>query len=87
MASSSRAARRKRNHGASRFARRPNVSLIWQLNTQIGETGSDLGSQRKERKLDGDITGPLLLARLQKSDGVLDQVKAKPLRGGPAGRP
>ena len=40
-------ARRKRNHGVSRRARRPNVSLIW-LATQIGRTGLGSGSQNRK---------------------------------------
>jgi len=35
---------------------------------------------------DKELPGPLA-ARPQKLDGVLAQVKAKPLRGGPTGRP
>jgi hypothetical protein len=62
-----------------RPARRPNVSLIWQAN-QIAETGSNHGSLPY---------GPddRTLVRPHQPDGVLDQVKAKPLRGVPPGRP
>src|SRR5258708_1351647 len=69
----------------SRVRRRPNVSLIWH-NTQIAETGSDLGSSTI-RIADGDITAASPSSQPHKPDGVLDHLKAKPLRGGPAGRP
>jgi hypothetical protein len=43
---------------------------------------------QNERTLDGNITAAHpLSARPHKSDGVLDHLKAKPLRGGPPGRP
>jgi hypothetical protein len=72
-------ARRKRNVGAVATARRPNVSLIWHAN-QIVKTGSNLRSLN-EKELSARRPRP------PKPDGVLAQVKVKPLRGGPTGRP
>jgi hypothetical protein len=66
-------ARRKRNVGAVRLARRPNVSLIWHAN-QIAETGSTLRSLT--------IRNNPACARPHEPDRVLDHVKVKPLRGG-----
>jgi len=70
-------ARRKRNVGAVAIARRPNVSLIWHAN-QIVETGSNLRSPTIG-------ASAARYAWPQKPDGVLAQVKTKPLRGGPNG--
>src|SRR5258708_8954564 len=50
-------ARRKRNLGAVRLARRPNVSLIWHANPDC-QTGSNLRSPNDNRKDDAPTLPP-----------------------------
>jgi hypothetical protein len=70
----------------SRFARRPNVSLIWQA-TQIVKPARTLDRNCEDYRCP-DMTAKTrssYRARRIKHDAVLAQLKAKPLRGGPKG--
>jgi hypothetical protein len=60
------------------------VSLIWRQNL-IAENRLDLDRKTDCRWPDRHAESKSF--RTHERDGVLGQVKAKPLRGGPAGRP
>src|SRR6266702_8218574 len=86
MASSSRACPPQAESWCSRLVRRPNVSLIWQA-TQIVEPARPLDRNCEDCRCPDRTanTGSTSRARRTKHDGVLAQLKAKPLRGGPKG--
>src|SRR5882672_5149306 len=86
MASSSRACPPQAESWCSRLARRPNVSLIWQA-TQIAEPARTLDRKCEDCRCPDRTanTRSPYRSRLTKHDGVLAQLKAKPLRGGPNG--
>src|SRR5665213_3560650 len=86
MVSFSRACPPQAESWCGRLARRPNVSLIWQA-TQIAEPARTLiANARIARCPDRtDHTCSSCRSRPIKHDDVLDQLKAKPLRGERAG--
>src|SRR5665213_968438 len=82
MVSSSRACPPQAESWCGRLARRPNVRLIWQA-TQIAEPARTLDRNCEDSICpDRTNTRSSYRPRRAKHDVVLDQVKAKPLRGG-----